>query len=61
MFILLLHMVGPESLVNTEIYSTAMSRDQAAIIFNLAAKSIRMSAALSEAITIRDTNKELYC
>lgn len=60
-FILLLHLCGPESIVNTEIYSTAMSRDQAAIIFGLASKMIRMSHDLDDAITIRDTNKELLC
>jgi phage terminase large subunit-like protein len=60
-FILMLHLIGPESIVNTEMYSTAMARDQAAIIFNLAAKIIRMSSDLDEMITIRDTNKELYC
>lgn len=60
-FILMLHLVGPESIPNTDMYSTAMSRDQAAIIFNLAAKMIRLSKELDDAITIRDTNKELVC
>lgn len=60
-FILLLHLCGPESIQNTEIYSTAMSRDQAAIIFNLASKMIRLKSELNDNITIRDTNKELLC
>ena len=34
--ILLLHMVGPEHKINGQCFSIAQSRDQAAIIFNLA-------------------------
>lgn len=60
-FILLLHLCGPEAKINSEIYSTAMSRDQAAIIFSLAAKMIRLNGELAGCITIRDTNKELLC
>ena len=60
-FILLLHLCGPESIQNTEMYSTAMSRDQAAIIFNLASKMVRMKSELNDAVTVRDTNKELLC
>lgn len=57
---LVLNLAGPEAryLRNAELYSTAMSRDQAAIVFNLAAKVIRMSEDLASQVTIRDTNKE---
>jgi phage terminase large subunit-like protein len=59
--IVLLHMVGPESVVNGQLYSTANSKDQAAVLFKLAAKMVRMSPALEEYVGIRDTIKELYC
>lgn len=59
--LLLLHLVGPESRPNSQLYSAAQSRDQAAILFGLAAKMVRMSPDLSEAILIRDSAKELYC
>lgn len=59
--IVLLHLCGPLAKPNSQLYSAAQSRDQAAILFNLAAKMVRMSPDLSAAITIRDTKKELYC
>lgn len=59
--ILLLHLCGPESTPNSQLYSAAMSRDQAAILFNLAAKMVRMSPDLEEVITIKDSTKQLEC
>ena len=59
--IVLLHLVGPEAVYNGQLYSTANSKDQAAVLFNLAAKMVRMSQTLSEYVGIRDTNKHLYC
>jgi phage terminase large subunit-like protein len=60
-FLLLLHICGPEARRNSQLYSTAQSRDQAAILFDLAAKIVRMSASLREYVTVRDTAKELAC
>jgi phage terminase large subunit-like protein len=60
-FLLLLHLVGPEAQPNSQLPSIAQSRDQAAILFNLAAKIVRMSPNLSEYVGIRDTKKQLYC
>jgi phage terminase large subunit-like protein len=59
--IVLLHLAGPEYKSNSQIYSAAQSRDQASILFELAAKMVRMSPALSEGVQIRDTAKELLC
>lgn len=59
--IALLHLVGPEAQSNSEIYSAAQSRDQAAILFKRASQIIRMSPDLSAVVTIRDTAKELLC
>lgn len=60
-FIVLLHTCGPEARPNSQQYSAAQSRDQAAVLFELVAKMIRMSPVLSEYVTIRDTAKELIC
>lgn len=59
--IALLHLVGPEATANSEIYSAAQSRDQAAILFKRASQIIRMSPDLSAVVIIRDTAKELVC
>jgi phage terminase large subunit-like protein len=59
--IVLLHLVGPEAVMNGQLYSTANSKDQAAVLFKLAAKMVRMSPTLVEYVGIRDTIKELYC
>lgn len=59
--ILLLHLVGPEARQNAQLFSAARSRDQAAILFALAAKMIRMSPDLSAVVTIRDSGKQLFC
>lgn len=60
-FIVLLHLCGPEARPNSQLYSAAQSRDQAAILFELAAKVVRMSPDLSQYVNIRDTAKELLC
>lgn len=60
-FLLLLHLCGPEHRKNSQLFSAAQSRDQAAILFSLAAKVVRMSPDLSSVVGIRDTAKQLYC
>lgn len=60
-FLLLLHLVGPEAKANSQLYSTALSREQAAILFGLAAKIVRLSPALNAVVGIRDTAKQIYC
>jgi phage terminase large subunit-like protein len=60
-FITLLHLCGPEARANSQLFSAAQSRDQAAILFALAAKVVRMSPDLSAVVTIRDTAKQLAC
>lgn len=60
-FLLLLHLCGPEARANSQLFSAAQSRDQAAILFSLAAKIVRMSPDLSDYVTIRDTAKQLHC
>lgn len=60
-FLLLLHLVGPEARPNSQLYSAAQSREQAAILFALAAKVVRQSPDLSQYVVVRDTAKQLFC
>jgi phage terminase large subunit-like protein len=62
-FLLLLHLVGPEARErpNSQLFSAAQSRDQAAVLFALAAKTVRMSEKLAAAVVIRDSTKQLAC
>jgi phage terminase large subunit-like protein len=60
-FICLLHLCGPEARPNSQLFSAAQSRDQAAILFALAAKVVRMSPDLAAYVTPRDTAKQLFC
>lgn len=60
-FLLLLHLCGPEARPNSQLFSAAQSRDQAAILFTLAAKMVRMSASLRDFVVVRDTAKQLAC
>lgn len=60
-FLLLLHLAGREKRPNSQLYSAAQSREQAAILFALAAKIVRMSPNLREFVGIRDNAKQLYC
>lgn len=62
-FLLLLHLCGPEGKKrpNSHLYSAAQSREQAGILFNLAAKTVRMSPELMAVVIVKDTAKELVC
>lgn len=60
-FLTLLHLCGPEARPNSQLYSAAQSRDQAAILFALAAKVVRMSPDLNAYVGVRDTAKQLFC
>jgi phage terminase large subunit-like protein len=57
--LLLCFVAGPLSVRNAQIVSGAMSKDQAAIIFSLAAKMVRMSPELSRLIRIIPSPKRL--
>ena len=60
-FLLLAHLCGPVRQTNSQLYSTGQSREQAAEIFQLAAKIVRMSPILSSAIVVKDGSKQLIC
>lgn len=59
--LLLLHLAGPEYALNSQLYSAAQSKEQAAVLFKLAAKMVRMSPDLKAFVKVRDTVKELEC
>jgi phage terminase large subunit-like protein len=59
--VVLLHLCGVEARRNSQLYSTALSRDQAALLFNLAGKMIRLSPELNASVVIRETQKTLSC
>ena len=60
--IVLAHLVGPEARRNAQIYSAAQSRDQAGIVFSLAAKMVRMNPELNgpNMVVIRESEKSLF-
>ena len=59
--LLLLHLAGPEARPNSRLNSAAQSRNQAALLFDLAAKMVRMSPDLNDVVLVRDSTKQLFC
>jgi phage terminase large subunit-like protein len=58
--ILLAHIVGPEAVQNSQIVSGAMSRDQAALVFELASKMIMLDNDLKRFTKIIPSSKKIY-
>jgi phage terminase large subunit-like protein len=61
--LLLAHLCGPpaKNRPNSQLFSAAQSRDQAGIIFSLAAKMVRLNPALARTVVIQETAKSLIC
>ena len=57
--LLLAHLVGPEAKQNTQIASGALSKEQAALVFNLACKMVQLSPKLSSLVKIIPSGKRL--
>lgn len=57
--IVLAHLVGPEARHNTQIVSGAQSRDQAGIVYDLAAKMVDLSPKLSKLVRSVPSGKRL--
>ena len=57
--ILLAHIVGPEALLNSRIISGAMSKEQAAEVYNYASKMVQMSPEMSKVVRIVPSSKKL--
>jgi phage terminase large subunit-like protein len=58
--LLLAHMAGPAVVPNSQLYSAAQSRDQAALLYGLAAKIVRMSPLLSAMVVAKDGSMPLW-
>lgn len=57
--LLLVHLVGPEAQLNSQIISGAMSRDQAGLVFDLASKMVMLNPELADIIKIVPSSKKL--
>lgn len=58
-FLLLAHLVGPVAVLNSRIISGAMSREQAAEVYNLASKCVQISPRLKSWVKIIPSSKEM--
>lgn len=58
--IVLCHVAGPEAVMNSQIVSGAMSREQASIVFDYATKMVRLSPRLDRVIRIVPSRKRMY-
>jgi phage terminase large subunit-like protein len=58
--LMLAHIVGPEARLNSQIISGARSRDQAALVFKLMEKMIRLDANLSKLTRIIPSQKQIF-
>lgn len=58
-FIVLIHLVGPEAIQNSRIISGAMSKEQAAEVYNYASKAVALSPKLSEVCRIIPNLKKI--
>jgi phage terminase large subunit-like protein len=57
--LLLAHLVGPRVVLNSQLVSGARSRDQAALVFNLAAKMVDLEPELRKRVRIVPSGKRL--
>lgn len=57
--ILLAHIIGPCAVLNSQIISGAMSRDQAALVFNLASKMLMLNSELEGLYKIIPSSKKI--
>jgi phage terminase large subunit-like protein len=57
--ILLAHLCGPEAVQNSQIVSGAQSKEQAAVVFELARKMVDMSPILSKLVRVQPSGKRL--
>ena len=60
-FLMLAHLVGPLAMQNSQLYSAATSKDQAALLFDLAVKVIRLHSDLNSRVIISESMKRLTC
>lgn len=59
--LLLLHLMGPEAQYNSQLYSTAHSKDQAALVYNYVEKMVNFNPDLRMCIRSQDHKKQMSC
>jgi phage terminase large subunit-like protein len=59
--LLLCALVGPLSQMNGEVYSAATTRDQAAMVYKMAAQMVRLDPELSQLCACMDATKRIVC
>jgi phage terminase large subunit-like protein len=61
--LMLNHLAGPSAQArpNSELFSTAQSRDQAAILFSIASRMIRLDPTLRASVKVHESAKALSC
>ena len=59
--LVLAHLLGPEAIQNGEIYSAANDREQAAVVFKVAAQMVRADPELSAMCKVVDSTKTIAC
>ncbi len=57
--LLLAHLAGPVRRENAQLYSAAQKREQAAVLFDLAAKMIALEPRLADVLTVREYRNEI--
>lgn len=57
--LILAHLIGPEAKLNSQLVSGARSRDQAALVFQLAAKMVQLNPDLQKWVRIVPSGKKL--
>jgi phage terminase large subunit-like protein len=57
--LVLVHLVGPEAIPNGEIYSAANDREQAGVVYRVAAQIVRADPELSEILRCVDSTKTI--
>lgn len=55
--LLLCHLVGPEAITNGQVYSCAVDKEQAAVIFKMCADMIAMRPGLQKFLIVRESTK----
>lgn len=60
-FLLLLHLCGPEAKRNSQLVSTALSRDQASLLYEYAKKCAMQSIRLAPYLVFTDSRKMIKC
>lgn len=59
--LLLCALCGPLAVINGEVYSAATTREQAALVYKMAAQMVRLDPELNELCKCLDTSKRIVC